>query len=374
MRRDTSAGLKKLNTELAVGLTAVLALVAAGCRTGAPTTPGEIALHRAIDDYRAQRSTPRPAGAMFASRTPDDDDPRRTWPVVAPLPQLTFRSPAAQTSYPTLGTFALGSASAQQAATQPSGEEAPTAKAVALPPEGYWRKDLWHQMGHEAKALGTRDFWRGFKTSYWDLKNILVLSATMGGSIAIRESGVDDTIRNRTHGSRALGDMDETVQILGHPATHFAAAGVLWLGSTLTKDMKEHEVAKTLTQALAVNGVSTLILKGATNTRAPDGEDFAWPSGHTSSAFTAAAVLNEYYGPWVGVPALGLAGLVGFQRLDSRVHDFSDVVFGAVLGYVIGSSMANDGKARFPELFGLQVVPYVAPESGTSGIALMKSW
>lgn len=241
-------------------------------------------------------------------------------------------------------------------------------------PEGYWRADIWHQMGYEAKELATRSFWRGFKTSYWKLENALLLTAAMGASITIRETGVDDAIRRRTHGQYELGHMDETIQVLGHPGTHFAAAGVLWLGSAIFKDEKQHEVAKALTEALAVNGASTLLLKVATNTRAPDGEDYAWPSGHTSSAFAAAAVLNECYGPLVGVPSLALAGLVGYQRIDSRVHDFSDVVFGAVLGYVIGTSIARDHKAELPELFGMKVIPYADPETGASGIALVKQW
>ncbi|GEM_PF-1044292 len=266
----------------------------------------------------------------------------------------------------TLGTFGYSEPPTTQS-TQPT-------SAPFVLPDGYWRSDIWHQMGHESWALARHDLWHGFKTSFWDLENALLLTAAMGASITLRETGVDDTIRNRTHGSRALGDMSETIQILGHPGTHFGAAGVLWLTSTLTKDAKEHEVAKALTQALAVNGITTVLLKVSTNTRAPDGSRFAWPSGHTSSAFAAAAVLNEYYGPWVGIPSLALAGLVGYQRLDSRVHDFSDVVFGAMLGYVIGTSIAKDDKAQFPELFGMKVVPYVEPESGATGLALLKRW
>lgn len=273
----------------------------------------------------------------------------------------------------TFGTFgdepaAPASAPAGAAAAPPEGP------GPFVPPEGYWRQDIWHQMGHEALALGTRDFWRGFRTSFWDLENALVLTATMGASVAIRETGVDDAIRRRTGGNRQLGDLDEPIQLLGHPGTHFAATGVLWLTSALTKDVAQHEVARSLTQALAVNGATTLLLKAAANTRAPDGEDFAWPSGHTSSAFTMAAVLNEYYGPWVGVPSLALAGLVGYQRLDSRVHDFSDVVFGGMLGYVIGTSIAREERARFPELFGMTVLPYADPQTGASGLVLLKRW
>jgi membrane-associated phospholipid phosphatase len=255
-----------------------------------------------------------------------------------------------------------------QATTRPTRH----ADTAFVPPEGYWRRNVWHQMGYEAKQFGARGFWRGFKTAFWDVENALILTATLGASITIRETGVDDTIRERTLGHRQLGDFDEPIQLLGHPGTHFAATGALWLTSALTKDVEQHEVAKSLAQALAVNGVTTMALKAIANTEAPNGDELAWPSGHTSSAFTAAAVLNEYYGPWVGIPSLALAGLVGYQRIDSRVHDFSDVVFGAMLGYMVGTSIAKDEKARFPELFGMEVVPFVDPPTGATGFALIK--
>jgi membrane-associated phospholipid phosphatase len=175
-------------------------------------------------------------------------------------------------------------------------------------------------------------------------------------------------------GHRQLGDADEPLQLLCHPGTHFAGAGVLWLTTALTKDAQGHEFSRALVEALSVNGVTVLALKTAANTRAPDNERYAWPSGHTSSIFTVAAVVNEFYGPLAGVPAFAVAGLCGYQRLDSRVHDFSDVVFGAMLGYVVGTSVARDEKAQFPEIWGMKVIPYVDPENGATGLALMKSW
>jgi membrane-associated phospholipid phosphatase len=335
------------------GLAGLLVAAVAGC--GAARTPvtQELTVRDAIEHYRVEHVAELTAAAEQARRPV-------AYPVAALLPAVNVPADSPML----LGTLAWD-------------DEPPTSQPDApraLVPEGYWRKDVWHQMGHEAKALGGHDFWRGFKTTYWDLENALVLTATMGASVAIRETGVDDAVRRRTLGHRQLGDFDEPIQLLGHPGTHFAATGVLWLTSTLLEDEREHEVAKSLAQALAVNGVSTLLLKGAANTRTPDGERHGWPSGHTSSAFTVAAVLNEYYGPWVGVPSLAMAGLVGYQRLDSRVHDFSDVVFGAVLGYVVGTSIARDNKAEFPELFGMKVIPYADPATGTTGVALMKQW
>lgn len=349
----------------------------------------------AIEHYRAARAdelgrdgASRTASGVYATYTlpgrassawaGGEGSQTAAWPTPAPGFKWTGApSTSLNTAVLTLGSLGSAQESAATQATTSGPTSHPAAKAAGrafVAPEGYWRQDLWHQMGHEALDLGRRDFWRGFKSSYWNLENALLLTATMGGSITIRGTGVDDTVRNRTHGSRALGSMSETLQIIGNPGTHFAAAGVLWLVSDLTRDVKEHEVAKALVQALAVNGVSTMVLKVSTNTRAPDGNGLAWPSGHTSSAFTAAAVLNEYYGPWVGLPSFALAGLVGYQRIDSRSHDFSDVVFGAMLGYVIGTSVARDDKAQFPELFGMKVVPYINPETGTSGLALLREW
>ena len=45
-----------------------------------------------------------------------------------------------------------------------------------------------------------------------------------------------------------------------------------------------------------------------------------------------------------------------------------------MLGYVIGTSIARDDKAQFPELFGMTVIPYVNPESNATGLALLKQW
>jgi membrane-associated phospholipid phosphatase len=265
--------------------------------------------------------------------------------------------------------FTLSADAAGAAESQPAGPAGPGGA-----PEGYWRRNLLHQMGYESRELMTRDLWLGFKHSFWDLENALLLTGAMGASVAIRETGVDGTVRNRVDGHRQLGDMDETIQLLGHPGTHFAAAGALWLGSALLKDVEGHEFARDLTQALAVNGITTIALKVSANTRAPDDEKYAWPSGHTSSAFAAAAVVNEHYGPLAGIPSLALAGLVGYQRVDSQVHDFSDVVFGGFLGYVVGTSIARENRAELPEVFGMKLVPFTDPQTGASGLALWKQY
>ncbi len=348
---------------LTMVLPAVLLGAIGGCQQTQPRTNADLALADAYEHYRVTRCA---VGDLHAADTTRQS--RAAWLrwASAELPSVSPRRTNDDTPL-TLGMFAQTD---ETSTTQPT----PVKSAGNAAPPGYWRRNIWHQMGHEAKDFGSRGFWRGFKSSFWDVENAIVLTATMGASITFRETGVDDAIRRRTHGSRQLGNFDEPIQLLGNPATHFAGAGVLWLTSTLTRDVEQHELAKTLAEALAVDGVTVMLLKTAANTTAPNGDEMAWPSGHTSSAFTVAAVLNERYGPLVGVPSLALAGLVGYQRIDSRVHDFSDVVFGGMLGYIIGTSIARDEEARFPELFGMQVVPYMDPYTGATGLALTKQW
>lgn len=373
-----------------LGLLLSCAVLLDGCASQRAVSTEDALLRQAAEEYAARckagmaaDTTPSPSEILsYKSQIPWPSAPggsapgaascsSAAWPIALGAADLLSRDDAARGTFAAGPIFTLGSFDLGQ---DPEPEVGAATASAPCVPEGYWRADVWHQMGHEALELATHGFWRGFKVSFWDVENALVLTAAMGASITIRETGVDDAIRRRTKGQNELGSMDETIQILGNPGTHFAGAGALWLASALTKDVREHEVAKSLVEALAVNGVSTILLKVATNTRAPDGEDYAWPSGHASSSFCTAAVLNEYYGPWVGIPSFALAGLVGYQRLDSRVHDFSDVVFGSFMGYVIGSSIAKDNKMELPELFGMKVIPFADPQTGASGLALFKQW
>lgn len=64
----------------------------------------------------------------------------------------------------------------------------------------------------------------------------------------------------------------------------------------------------------------------------PNGHSF--PSGHTSSAFAAAAALfcqNKR----LGIPALVLAAFIGFTRLYLYVHFPTDVLAGILLGLML---------------------------------------
>lgn len=60
----------------------------------------------------------------------------------------------------------------------------------------------------------------------------------------------------------------------------------------------------------------------------------AFPSGHATSAFTAATLLST--GTSLGPFYFGLAGLVASSRVYTRMHHASDVLAGAALGLAFG--------------------------------------
>ena len=96
--------------------------------------------------------------------------------------------------------------------------------------------------------------------------------------------------------------------------------------------------------AYTLTSLTTVAIKGITDTQRPSNEfqdgRFGFPSFHASSTFAIAANIEAWYGWQAGLPAYTLAGLVGWSRIDQREHDLSDVIFGSLLGYTIGKSVA----------------------------------
>ncbi len=61
-------------------------------------------------------------------------------------------------------------------------------------------------------------------------------------------------------------------------------------------------------------------------------KDYSFPSGHTASSFTAFVVTLLLCQPYVYIPVLIGTLIISFSRMYLRVHYFSDVICGAILG------------------------------------------
>jgi membrane-associated phospholipid phosphatase len=225
---------------------------------------------------------------------------------------------------------------------------------------------LWDTIERDLRAA-PRDLWEDSKAVYGNAPNLIILGATYGGSLALQQTGVDNTIEDTIDDGRIYSnDFADAFGALGNPGLHFGVAGLWYLAGQQRQDERTYEVGRTLFSALAVNGITTMLGQAASADRSPNGERGAFPSGHTSSTFTLVSVMHEAYGPWVGAPLYALGVAVAAERVDDGEHYFSDVVMGAVMGLVIGHTVAGEHKL---ELFGGEIVPYADPTTGANGIA-----
>lgn len=205
--------------------------------------------------------------------------------------------------------------------------------------------------------------------------NLTGLLLAGGASITLHNSGADKKLDKSFTSHRVFnGFFDETLDVIGNPGTHFAATGLWYALSVESGDELNKGRAWTMMTAMAITGLTTVALKAIRNNHTPNGKAFAWPSGHTSSSVTVAAVLDELYGPKVGIPAYIAAGLVAYRMMDTGDHWASDVVFGATLGWVVGHTVA--GKHKKLELAGFEIIPYtgINATGSTTGVSLVKEF
>ena len=116
---------------------------------------------------------------------------------------------------------------------------------------------------------------------------------------------------------------------------------------------------------LASVGV-TYGLKAIINHDGPNGESHAFPSGHSTLAFSGAAFLQRRYGWRPALPAWLAAIFVGYSRIQSDNHDFAEVAAGAAIGIASNWYFASPYEEK------VTVAPYL--QRGGGGIALAGKW
>jgi len=149
----------------------------------------------------------------------------------------------------------------------------------------------------------------------------------------------------------------------GHYATYTLAG--LGVYSLVVRNEKLHNTTLLATQSYLLAGLIETVAKEFTKRERPlymppgstqprgrfhgpfyqRSNDFkSFPSGHTTVAFAAATVYAMEYSNTVVVPILSytMATLVGLSRITENKHWATDVLVGAVLGYLSGKQVVNN--------------------------------
>jgi len=215
------------------------------------------------------------------------------------------------------------------------------------------------------------DVIEGSKLTLSKPENITLLALAGVASIAMNQ-GADDNTEGYFERHEIFPEFtDNSLDLIGNPGIQFAATGLWYAFSSKNNDLFNQNRAWTMIKALSVTGLATVSLKAIRNDDTPNGKKWAWPSGHTSSSFAFASVLDEFYGPEVGIPAYVLASLVGVRMADQEDHWASDIIFGAAIGWVAGHTIASEDKKM--EIAGFKLIPYSAyTNQSVVGVNLIK--
>jgi membrane-associated phospholipid phosphatase len=140
----------------------------------------------------------------------------------------------------------------------------------------------------------------------------------------VQENHPDELIGGNTYGSQWL---------------HIPVAMAVWGIGSLAGSDRFAETGRDLLRA-QISVVSwTYAIKYTANRTRPNGDPRGFPSGHASTSFATAAVLQEQFGWKVGVPAFLAAAYTGASRVVANQHWTSDVIFGAAVGMASGRTV-----------------------------------
>lgn len=187
-----------------------------------------------------------------------------------------------------------------------------------------WKKDLFSPL-----APGQR---------YPLLGGALTTAVVWGNHHAWTKTPEEDIRRDKP-----LGDLAKVGDYSGQ-----LVPNALFVGYQAWAYWRGHEEAHAtkawaMFKASAYAGGWILVLKNLVHEKRPDpSEDrHSFPSGHSTTAFAFAAVVDAFEDGWLSYSAYALATLVAFSRVNDGMHYFHDTIAGGTIGLVYGWGIAK---------------------------------
>jgi len=215
-----------------------------------------------------------------------------------------------------------GAAYAQSGSEAPIAAAMKTAVAVASSAEP-------PAEGNVATRL-IRDVARDYK-NFLSIETVMWLGAGGGAAAAVHPA--DDSISDWA--TRENLDLPGG-EIYGSQLFQIPIAIAWWMIGSAADSDRNAATGRDLLRAQLQAVSWTYAIKFATNRTRPNGDPHSFPSGHASTSFTTAMVLQEHFGWKAGLPAFAVATYTAFSRVAVNQHWASDVVFGAAVGLASG--------------------------------------
>ena len=171
-------------------------------------------------------------------------------------------------------------------------------------------------------------------------KNVVPLM--IGGAASGILAPFDSDIRGHLGKDNESSTIGKIGAVMGGPAVVLPTVAGLLIAGNNSKNDRFHSFSYSLAQATALEQALVNGLKYAVGRPRPDeSNNRSFPSGHAATSFMAAAVLQHYYGTKAGVISYSAATFITLSRARENKHWATDLTAGAVLGYIIGSSVCR---------------------------------
>jgi membrane-associated phospholipid phosphatase len=233
------------------------------------------------------------------------------------------------------------------ARAQPPGALPPFEPSATLAPPPAGSSDA--DSGLERERIPFSGLFRDLVTDVKHLpsrENLWIVG--LGAGLALAAHPADTRVTHSASSSSAADATFDSGQMIGGGMLQIGAAVGAYAIGRVGGNTRLAMVGRDLVRAQVLDAILTQGIKFAVQRQRPDGSSYSFPSGHASTAFTTATVLQRYYGWKVGAPAFGLAAYVGANRLTENRHYLSDVAFGAAIGVLAGrTSTLHLGGSRF---------------------------
>jgi membrane-associated phospholipid phosphatase len=230
---------------------------------------------------------------------------------------------------------------------------APTAPAPEAPPTAAIQRPIdWTGGASGADRLKAPSFGRIFQDLGGDFSRLPTrengLLLGLGAGLAGLAAPNDTEWTSSMHGNTGAKGFFGPGAYIGNFYLNLGASFATYAVGRASGNAKIAILGADLARAQIVSQATTQGIKYIAGRTRPDGTGRSFPSGHTSSAFATATVLQRHYGWKVGIPAYALAGYVGASRLNANKHYLSDVAFGAALGIIAGRTVTvGIGSTKF---------------------------
>jgi hypothetical protein len=178
------------------------------------------------------------------------------------------------------------------------------------------------------------------------MENLMWVGIGSGAAAGIHP--LDDNINRHFAGTSAEDTFFGPGKYIGQTATLAASSLTVYAIGRIKDQPKVSHIGMDLIRALVVDEALTEGLKLSAHRERPDGSnDRSFPSGHASTTFAVATVLERHLDWKMWGPAYLFSSYVAMSRLHENRHFASDVAFGAALGIIAGRTVTRPGSDKY---------------------------